>query len=49
MESLGSPGRIHVSPAVHERLGARFAFEPRGVIEVKGKGPLETYFLVGRA
>jgi class 3 adenylate cyclase len=49
MESLGVPGRIHVSPAVHDRLGDRFAFESRGVIDVKGKGPTETFFLVGRA
>jgi hypothetical protein len=29
-------------------LGDRFNFEPRGAIEVKGKGMMETYFLSGR-
>ncbi len=48
MESLGVPGRIHVSPAVYERLAHRYLFEPRGLIDVKGKGPMLTYFLVGR-
>jgi class 3 adenylate cyclase len=48
MESLGAPGRVHVSPAVYERLGDRYEFEPRGLIDVKGKGPMATYFLVGR-
>ena len=48
MESLGVPGRIHVSPAVRERLGDRFEFEARGLIDVKGKGAIPTYFLVGR-
>ncbi|MCI0346520.1 MAG: hypothetical protein L0221_13915 [Chloroflexi bacterium] len=48
MESLGIPGRIHVGPAVRERLGDRFEFEPRGLIEVKGKGAIPTYFLLGR-
>jgi class 3 adenylate cyclase len=48
MESLGAPGRVHVSPVVYERLGDRYEFEPRGLIDVKGKGPMATYFLVGR-
>jgi class 3 adenylate cyclase len=48
MESLGVPGRIHVSPALRDRLVDRFVFESRGVMEVKGKGPTQTYFLVGR-
>jgi class 3 adenylate cyclase len=48
MESLGVPGRIQVSPAVRERLGDRFEFEARGLIDVKGKGAIPTYFLVGR-
>ena len=45
MESHSLPGRIQVSAATRELLGARFEFEPRGSIEVKGKGPMETYFL----
>jgi class 3 adenylate cyclase len=49
MESHGQPGRIHVSQAVYERLKARFAFESRGPIPVKGKGELHTYFLNGPA
>jgi len=46
MEALGEPGRIHVSPAAHSLLVDDFDWEPRGVIEVKGKGPMETWFLV---
>jgi class 3 adenylate cyclase/PAS domain-containing protein len=49
MESLGVPGRIQVTGAIEERLRDRFAFEPRGLIDVKGKGPTPTWFLVGRA
>jgi class 3 adenylate cyclase len=48
MESLGVPGRIQVTPAIYERLRDRYRFEERGVIEVKGKGTLPTYFLLGR-
>ena len=39
MESLGAPGRIQVTHAVKERLEDHFLLEPRGLIEVKGKGP----------
>lgn len=48
MESTGVAGRIQVTELVYERLSATFTFEPRGTIEVKGKGAMTTYFLVGR-
>jgi class 3 adenylate cyclase len=47
MESLGVPGRVQVTHAVMERLEGAFEFEPRGLIDVKGKGPTPTYFLGG--
>jgi class 3 adenylate cyclase len=49
MESLGVPGRVHVTGAVMERLGGAFRFDARGLIDVKGKGPTPTWFLVGQA
>jgi adenylate cyclase len=49
MESLSEPGRIQVTAPVHDGLAGRYAFEPRGKIEVKGKGLLPTWFLTGRA
>jgi class 3 adenylate cyclase len=48
MESLGEPGRIQVTPLVYERLKDAFEFEPRGQVEVKGKGPMATWWLTGR-
>jgi class 3 adenylate cyclase/CheY-like chemotaxis protein len=45
MESHSLPGRIQVSAATRILLGDRFNFEPRGAIEIKGKGMMETYFL----
>ena len=48
MESSGEPGRIHGSEAVYARLRDEFLFEERGIIEIKGKGPMKTYFLKGR-
>jgi class 3 adenylate cyclase len=47
MESHGLPGRIQVTDATYRRLRARFDFEERGEIEIKGKGRLRTFLLVG--
>lgn len=46
MESHGVPGRIHVTDATAELLREAFELEPRGTIDVKGKGPMRTWFLV---
>jgi class 3 adenylate cyclase len=48
MESTGVPGRLQVTRETRDRLAADFGLERRGIIEVKGKGPIETWFLVGR-
>ena len=48
MESSGVPGRIQVTAATKERLQDNFLFEERGAIEVKGKGKMITYWLIGK-
>ena len=48
MESHGLPGRIQVAAATYERLRDRYRFEERGEIEIKGKGQLPAYLLLGR-
>lgn len=45
MESHGEPGRVQVTAAVVARLAGRFECVPRGTIDVKGKGALETWWL----
>jgi class 3 adenylate cyclase len=45
MESYGAPGQVHVSAATRLALGDAFRFEPRGSLDIKGKGLVETYFL----
>ncbi|MCV0402557.1 MAG: hypothetical protein K5924_02475 [Chloroflexi bacterium] len=47
MESHGTPDRIQVTESTYERLRGRYRFEPRGSIEVRGRGPMNTYYLVG--
>lgn len=49
MESTGVPGRIQVTAAVEARLRDGFTFEPRGLTDVRGKGPMPTFFLTGVA
>jgi class 3 adenylate cyclase len=48
MESTGVPRRIQVTAETRQRLEGDFEFERRGIVDVKGKGPIETWFLVGR-
>jgi adenylate cyclase len=47
LESHGLPGEIQVSAAVKAALGDGFRCEPRGEIEVKGVGRIETWLLKG--
>jgi class 3 adenylate cyclase len=48
MESTGVPGRLQVTSATRDRLEAAFELERRGIVDVKGKGPTETWFILGR-
>jgi adenylate cyclase len=45
LEAYSLPNRIHVSQDIARHLVGPFALEPRGSIDVKGKGKLETFFL----
>ncbi|MBX3269027.1 MAG: adenylate/guanylate cyclase domain-containing protein [Sandaracinaceae bacterium] len=47
MESHGEPGRIQVSEATASRLRDRYALEPRGPIELRGRGRVEAFWLMG--
>ena len=48
MESSGASGRIQVTEGTYRRLALTHRFECRGQIDIKGKGPMTTYFLIGR-
>ena len=45
MESHGLPGCIHVTEATRKLLGDKYVFEDRGLMFIKGKGEMRTYFL----
>jgi class 3 adenylate cyclase len=49
MESHAQAGTIQVTERAYERLRSRYELRPRGAIDVKGKGPMACYVLVGPA
>ena len=48
MESQGVPDMIQVTEATYRLLKERFCFRKRGLIPIKGKGEMKTYFLLGQ-
>lgn len=48
MESTDAVGRIQVPENVYQRLKDDFELEERGEVNVKGKGVMHTWYLVGR-
>ena len=47
MESQGVPGQIQVTERVVAELGGEYLFDPRGPIEIKGKGSMSVWILRG--
>jgi guanylate cyclase len=48
MESHGTPGKIQVTRETYELLRDEFELVRRGTVRIKGKGDVETWYLVGR-
>lgn len=48
MESQGIPGVTQVTEATYQILQHKFLFRERGIIDIKGKGYMKTYFLQGK-
>jgi adenylate cyclase len=48
MESHGVPGCIQVTERVYQRLRGSYRLQRRGPVQVKGKGEMVTWFLLGR-
>ncbi len=48
LESFGTCGKIHISSATKAQLGDYFEYQERGVVEIKGKRTLETWYLIGK-
>ncbi|MCP3977599.1 MAG: adenylate/guanylate cyclase domain-containing protein, partial [bacterium] len=48
MESHGVPDTIQVTRATYEKLKDGYELEPRGTVDIKGKGEMEVWVLKGR-
>lgn len=48
MESHGEPGKIQISESTHNFIKDRFELETRGVIDVKGRGTVKTWYVKDR-
>ncbi|MEA5538263.1 adenylate/guanylate cyclase domain-containing protein [Limnoraphis robusta Tam1] len=48
MESHGKVGEIHVTEATYELLKHQYVLEKRGIVQVKGRGEMTTYWLKSR-
>lgn len=48
MESHGVAGMIQVAQATYDCLADKYRFKDRGIIDIKGKGNMRTYLLLGR-
>ena len=48
MESQGLPNSIQVTDTFRDKLGDRYFFQERQAIHVKGRGLMQTYFLLGK-
>lgn len=48
MESHGVAGKIQMTAITRALIKDDFLCEKRGVLDIKGKGQMETWFLVGR-
>lgn len=49
MQSHGQPNHIQVSAKTYEYLKDKFMLQPRGEIEIKGKGTMQTYMMMARS
>ena len=47
MESTGATGAIQVTEAVHRQIRGQFEFRAREALDIKGSGPMATYWLLG--
>jgi adenylate cyclase len=47
METHGTPGHIQITGATCELLEGEFVCEARGTVSIKGKGDMDTWYLLG--
>ena len=48
MESQGSEGKIQISEQFYHLIKDEFEVEARGEIQIKGKGPMPVWYIIGQ-
>ncbi|KNE65585.1 hypothetical protein AMAG_09565 [Allomyces macrogynus ATCC 38327] len=48
MESTSKAGHIHISEDTYKKIKDKFVTQPLDVMDVKGKGKMQTYWVLGR-
>lgn len=48
MESQGIPGEIQITAETYKRVRHKYKFQERGIVQVKGKGEMLAYLLLGK-
>ena len=48
MESSGLPSHIQLTETTYQQLSKRYIIEERGLVQIKGKGRMQTYCLMGK-
>ena len=48
MESSGLPGQIQLAETSYEYLKPNYTLQSRGLVDIKGKGQMQTYWLLGQ-
>ena len=48
MESSGLPGEIQLAEPSYNYLKTRYIIQSRGLVKIKGKGQMQTYWLLGK-
>ena len=49
LETFGTQGKIHISSATKALLGEQFKYKSRGIVNLKSKTNLETWYLLSKA
>ena len=47
MESHGAAGKVQITRETYALIKDEFVCEPRGMVNVKGKGEMEVWYVVG--
>ena len=48
MEKYGADNKIHISTDTYKLIKNKYTFSEKNIIDIKGKGKMETYYLMAK-